>query len=80
MYDLNTPSKRDDEGWKKLELYVAVRQSGIQLCTCYSCVPLQRMKKGNSRKEKLTLSQYKSRIRKMRTHHQGEVPRYYNYR
>lgn len=82
MHDLDTPKKRDDRGWKKLELAILVFNSGIQLCSWSCCVPIVRPHhKGNGvRRTQLTLSQFKASIRKRREHHQGEVPRYYKYR
>jgi hypothetical protein len=78
MFNFLAPRKRDDRGWKKIELMVLVANSGIQLCTWSCCVPIQRPKKG--RINNLTLSQYRARVRKQRTHRQGEVPRYYSFK
>lgn len=78
MYDLDTPRKRDDRGWEKLELTLLVRNSGIQLCTSSCCVPLSRP--GRNLDKRLTLSQLKARVRKQRTHRQDGVPRYYGYK
>jgi hypothetical protein len=79
MYNFEAPPKKDDEGWKKIELMFLVQESNIKLCTWTCCVPLYRPGRGNKIKE-LTLSQYKARIRKQRTHRQDSVPQYYNYR
>lgn len=74
MYDLNTPKKNDDKGWKKIELVILTIDSGLQLCDQACCVPIR------SDFNKLTLSQFKARIRRRRTHRQGGVPKYYSYR
>jgi len=72
FYNFRPPRKRDDAGWEKLILSVLVSQSNIQLCTWSCCVPIRHPKNI----EKLTLSQYKARIRKQRTHRQGGVPQW----
>jgi hypothetical protein len=75
--NLDTPRKKDDQGWQKLELILLVANSNIQLCTWSCCVPLARSNRGNRFSfGDLTLSQLKARIRKQRTHRQGGVPRY----
>src|SRR5690349_9399823 len=74
--DLDTPKKRDDRGWKKLELTFSYWTMNIQLCTDICCVPLGRPNKGHMKYDDLTLSQLMDRIRKQRTHHQGEVPQH----
>lgn len=81
MYNFEAPRKRDDRAWKKIELSILVKDSNIQLCTGGCCVPIGAYKKrwrrfGLTSDSDLTLSQYKARIRKRRTHHQGEVPQY----
>lgn len=76
MHNFQAPRKRDDDGWKKVELSLLVANSNIQLCTWSCCVPLSRPGRGNLVKE-LTLSQYKARIRKQRMHRQEGVPQYY---
>ena len=76
MYNFEAPRKRDDDGWKKIELAILVQESNIKLCTWTCCVPIYRPGRGNKVKE-LTLSQYKARIRNMRTHRQEGVPQYY---
>jgi len=69
MYNFQPPRKRDDREWKKVELSVLVVNSNLQLCGWTCCVPI------SSDFKWLTLSQYKARIRKRRTHRQGGVPR-----
>src|SRR5688572_26863331 len=71
LYNFSPPRKRDDRRWKKIELSLLVRDSNIQLCVWSCCVPIMGDKK------ELTLSQYKVRIRKQRTHRQGVVPKHY---
>lgn len=74
MYNLQPPRKGDDKGWKKIELMVLVANSGLQLCSWTCCVPIR------DDINKLTLSQYKARILRRRTHRQDGVPQYYKYR
>jgi hypothetical protein len=87
MYDLDTPKKRDDRGWKKIELTILEYNSNIQLCSGTCCVPIRSSRKswavfGSAvyPQKKLTLSQQKARLKKRRLHHQGEVPQYHGYR
>ena len=74
MYDLDTPKKHDDRGWKKLEIWVAAHNSNLLLCTRNCCVPISRPR---SKTKDLTLSQLKARIRKQRTHRQDGVPQFH---
>lgn len=81
MYNFKPPRKHDDREWKKVELSFLVHNSNIQLCIWSCCVPLSRPTgKGSGRRVKeLTLSQYKARIKRQRTHRQGTVPKYNDY-
>lgn len=74
MYNFQPPRKGDDKGWKKIELMHMVVNSGLQLCSWTCCVPIRDDFK------RLTLSQYRARIRRRRTHRQGSVPKYYQYK
>lgn len=74
MYGFRPPRKHDDRGWKKVEITVTIQDSNIMMCTWNCCVPLRREKK------ELTLSQYKARVRSMRTHRQGDVPQYSSFK
>lgn len=76
MYNFRTPRKRDDREWDKAYLSVLVQESGLDLCSWSCCVPNTRKNDFNS----LTLSQYKSRIRKRLKHRQGEIPKKYQLR
>lgn len=75
VYDFQAPRKSDDRGWKKIEIEALVRDSNIMMCTWGCCVP----HRGPKIKD-LTLSQYKARVRKSRTHRQGGVPQYSSFK
>ena len=79
IHNFQPPRKRDDDGWKKIEISVLVANSNIQLCTWSCCVPLNRPGRG-FRVKQLTLSQLKVRVRKQREHRQNGVPQYSGYR
>ena len=70
MYNFQAPRKRDDRAWKKIEIQLTVQDSNIMMCTWECCNP----RRGPKFKD-LTLSQYRARVRKSRTHRQGGVPK-----
>lgn len=74
FYDLDTPRKRDDRGWKKLEIGLEAWNSGLVLCRCNECVLFRRPR---TKVKDLTLNQFKASIRKRREHPwRQSVPQY----
>jgi hypothetical protein len=82
LWNFEPPRKKDDRGWKKIELEILIQNSNIQLCAWTCCVPLRRPRGRNifGNDKELTLSELKARIRKQQEHRKDVVPQYYGYR
>lgn len=72
IFDYALPRKRDDDGWRKIELIFYVQDSGLRMCECWMC------RNYRSRPVRdMSLREYKADIRKRRTHpwQKSGVPR-----
>ena len=73
MNNFLAPQKRDDKGWRKVELSVIVSESTLDLCSGWCCNVRWRST------TKMNLREYKAWVKKRLAHRKGAMPRRYFY-